>query len=98
MTGRQPTGVGIIGAGNISTQYLDNLTRFPDVEVRFIADAIPERAAAQAQKYGVPASGSAAAVAAGAASVFFFGSPTSTPSCCCTFTKNSGVRSPTGTS
>ena len=64
MTGRQPTGVGIIGAGNISTQYLDNLTRFPDVEVRFIADAIPERAAAQAQKYGVPASGSVDALLA----------------------------------
>ena len=31
-------GVGIIGAGNISTQYLENLTKFPDVEVRFVAD------------------------------------------------------------
>ena len=27
-------GVGLIGAGNISDQYLQNLTRFPDVEVR----------------------------------------------------------------
>jgi len=51
-------GVGIIGAGNISTQYLENLTRFPDVEVRFVADLDQARAAAQAQAYGVPAAGS----------------------------------------
>ena len=35
-TGR--AGVGVIGAGVISTQYLENLTRFADVEVRFVAD------------------------------------------------------------
>ena len=51
-------GVGIIGAGNISTQYLENLTRFPDVEVRFVADLDQVRAAAQAAAYGVPGSGS----------------------------------------
>jgi predicted dehydrogenase len=51
-------GVGIIGAGNISTQYLENLTRFPDVDVRFVADLDLARAAAQAEAYGVPASGS----------------------------------------
>jgi predicted dehydrogenase len=51
-------GVGIIGAGNISTQYLENLTRFPDVEVRFVADLDHARAAAQAEAYGVPGSGS----------------------------------------
>jgi predicted dehydrogenase len=51
------TGVGIIGAGNISTQYLKNLTRFPELEVRFVADIDLERAAAQAEAYGVPASG-----------------------------------------
>ena len=52
-----PVGVGVIGAGNISTQYLTNLTRFPDVDVRFIADIDLERAAQQATAFGVPASG-----------------------------------------
>ncbi|MGA0568280.1 Gfo/Idh/MocA family protein [Rathayibacter sp. KR2-224] len=52
-----PVGVGVIGAGNISTQYLTNLTAFPDVDVRFIADIDLERAAEQAEKFGVPASG-----------------------------------------
>ncbi|MET3637523.1 Gfo/Idh/MocA family protein [Curtobacterium oceanosedimentum] len=50
-------GVGIIGAGNISDQYLTNLTQFADVEVLMVADLILERAAAQAEKYGVPSSG-----------------------------------------
>jgi len=51
------TGIGIVGAGNISDQYLGNLTRFPDLEVLFIADLNLERAASQAAKWGVPASG-----------------------------------------
>lgn len=51
-------GVGIIGAGNISTEYLRNLTRFPDVDVRFVADLDLARAAAQAEAFGVAASGS----------------------------------------
>ncbi|WP_432511519.1 Gfo/Idh/MocA family protein [Kineococcus sp. SYSU DK001] len=50
-------GVGVIGAGNISTQYLENLTKFPDLEVRFVADIALDRAAAQAQAFGVAASG-----------------------------------------
>ncbi|HWI33869.1 MAG TPA: Gfo/Idh/MocA family oxidoreductase, partial [Lapillicoccus sp.] len=50
-------GVGIIGAGMISTQYLDNLTTFPDVRVVRIGDLDVDRAAAQAAAYGVPASG-----------------------------------------
>lgn len=52
-----PVGVGVIGAGVISGQYLDNLTVFPDVSVLFIADIDVERARAQAEKYGVPGSG-----------------------------------------
>jgi predicted dehydrogenase len=48
-----PVGVGFIGAGVISTEYLGNLTTFPDVEVRFIADLDLERAQAQAEKFGV---------------------------------------------
>ena len=55
-TGR--VGVGFIGAGVISAQYLENLTTFPDVEVRFIADIDLARAEAQAEKFGVPGFGS----------------------------------------
>jgi len=50
-------GVGIVGAGTISDQYLENLTAFADLEVRFIADLDTGRAAAQAEKWGVAASG-----------------------------------------
>ncbi|MCC2033744.1 Gfo/Idh/MocA family protein [Microbacterium allomyrinae] len=52
-----PVGVGIIGAGNISDQYLTNLTSFPDVRVLAIGDLLEDRAAVQAAKYGVPRSG-----------------------------------------
>ena len=54
-----PVGVGFIGAGVISDQYLTNLTTFPDLEVLILGDLDTERAAAQAEKYGVPASGTA---------------------------------------
>lgn len=54
-TGR--VGIGFIGAGMISEQYLTNLTTFPDVEVVRIGDIDTERAAASAAKWGVPASG-----------------------------------------
>jgi len=57
-TGAGPTGVGLIGAGVISGAYLENLTRFADVDVRFVADLDLERAAAQAAAFGVAASGS----------------------------------------
>ncbi|GAA4166938.1 Gfo/Idh/MocA family oxidoreductase [Gryllotalpicola daejeonensis] len=57
MTGTGPVGVGVIGAGNISTQYLTNLTSFPDVEVRFVADIDLDRAQFQAQAFGVPGFG-----------------------------------------
>jgi predicted dehydrogenase len=50
-------GVGVIGAGVISTEYLKNLTTFPDVEVRFIADIDLARAAAQAKAFDIAASG-----------------------------------------
>jgi predicted dehydrogenase len=54
-TGR--IGVGVIGAGFISGQYLDNLTTFPDLEVLFVADIDLERAKAQAEKYSIAGSG-----------------------------------------
>ncbi|HEU5222144.1 MAG TPA: Gfo/Idh/MocA family oxidoreductase [Candidatus Lumbricidophila sp.] len=57
-------GVGLIGAGNISDQYLTNLTTFPDLRVLAIGDLVPERARAQAEKYGVPRAGSVESVLA----------------------------------
>jgi predicted dehydrogenase len=53
-------GVGVIGAGVISTEYLENLTRFPDLRVLFVADLDEDRARTQAEKFGVPAAGSVA--------------------------------------
>ncbi|AAT88328.1 oxidoreductase [Leifsonia xyli subsp. xyli] len=53
-------GVGVIGAGVISDQYLENLTSFPDLDVRFVADIDEERAHVQAEKNGVPGAGSVA--------------------------------------
>lgn len=52
-----PLGVGIIGAGVISTQYLEHLSSFPDVRVLAIGDIVPEAAAARAEEFGVPAHG-----------------------------------------
>jgi predicted dehydrogenase len=52
-----PVGVGIIGAGNISDQYLTHLTSFPDVRVLAVGDVLEDRARAQAAKYGVPRGG-----------------------------------------
>jgi predicted dehydrogenase len=57
MTGGR-VGVGVIGAGVISTEYLKNLTTFPDLEVRFIADIDLERAQKQAEAFGVAGFGS----------------------------------------
>ena len=56
--GTGTVGVGVIGAGVISGQYLENLTSFPDLDVRFIADIDLDRAQAQAEKFGVPGFGS----------------------------------------
>jgi predicted dehydrogenase len=53
-----PLGIGIVGCGNISNQYLRNLTAFPDVRVLFCADIDTGRATAQAAAYDVPGAGS----------------------------------------
>jgi predicted dehydrogenase len=47
----------LIGAGNISDQYLTQLTAYPDLAVCFVADLLPERARGQAARYGVAAAG-----------------------------------------
>ena len=48
-----PVGVGIIGAGMISEQYVSNLVKCPDVRVVVIGDIDPDRARAKAQHYGL---------------------------------------------
>lgn len=57
-----PVGVGIIGAGTISNEYLTNLTSFPDIAVLAVGDLFEDAAAAQARTYGVKTSGGADAV------------------------------------
>lgn len=57
MSKRGPVGVAFIGAGNISKQYLDNLTTFPDVKVLVISDLFEDLAATRAAEYGVEISG-----------------------------------------
>ena len=55
---KAPLGLAVVGCGNISHQYLKNLTQFPDVQVLFCADIDKDRAKAQASAYDVPGSGS----------------------------------------
>lgn len=62
MSNKGPVGVGIIGAGVISKQYLDNLTTFPDVNVVAIGDLFEDAAAARAAEYNIPTHGGAEAV------------------------------------
>lgn len=57
--GSGPVGVGLIGAGNISDSYLENLNSFPDIQVMIVGDLDQARAAEQAHKHRVPASGGA---------------------------------------
>jgi predicted dehydrogenase len=52
-----PVGVGIVGAGNISPEYLSNLCRFPDLEVLAIGDMRPDTARERAAEHGVPLAG-----------------------------------------
>ena len=52
--------VGLIGAGNISDEYLTSLTSYPDIEVIGVADLDLARAEGQAAKYGVPFAGAVA--------------------------------------
>ncbi|WP_407343677.1 Gfo/Idh/MocA family protein [Pengzhenrongella phosphoraccumulans] len=51
-------GIGIVGAGDISGQYLAMLTAAPDVEVRYVASRDAARARSKADEFGVAGSGS----------------------------------------
>jgi predicted dehydrogenase len=53
MAARQRLGVGIIGAGNISSQYLKAMKDFPVLDIRAIADMKPEVASKKAAEFGV---------------------------------------------
>ena len=59
---RGPVGVGLIGAGNISGEYLRNLTRFPDTRVVAIGDLAPELAEAKAAEFGTANAGDVSVV------------------------------------
>lgn len=51
---QRKTKVGVIGCGNISGIYLEVGQTFEHMQIEAVADLIPERAQAQAEKYGVP--------------------------------------------
>jgi len=55
MAARQRLGVGIIGAGNISSQYLTAMRDFPVLDIRGIADMRPDVATRKAAEFGVTA-------------------------------------------
>lgn len=48
-----PIGVGLIGAGTISKQYLENLTSFPDIVVHSIGDVFEPVAEERAKAFGI---------------------------------------------
>ncbi len=53
MTRTGPVGVGFIGTGMISNTYLENLARFPDIDVIILGDLDVEAARARAEQHGV---------------------------------------------
>ena len=59
-----PVGVALVGAGVISTQYLETLAEFPDIRLIAVADLDVERARTVARKYEVPQAGDVASVLA----------------------------------
>ncbi len=52
--GMEPLRVGVIGCGNISSIYLENLSKYDGTTVLSCADLDLDRAQASAEKYGVP--------------------------------------------
>ena len=53
MTRTGPVGVGFIGTGMISNTYLENLSKFPDIEVVILGDLNVDAAKARAEQHGV---------------------------------------------
>jgi len=53
-TNAAPVKIGIVGMGNISSIYLRNCVRAPNLDVLACADLLAERAQAQAQAFDVP--------------------------------------------
>jgi predicted dehydrogenase len=53
MTRTGPVGVGFIGTGMISNTYLENLARFPDIEVIILGDLDVDLARARAEQHQV---------------------------------------------
>lgn len=51
----EPVGIGLIGAGNISAQYLKAAGSFPILAVKAIADMNMDAARARATEFGIPA-------------------------------------------
>ncbi|GAA1391712.1 Gfo/Idh/MocA family oxidoreductase [Luteococcus peritonei] len=51
-------GIGVIGAGDISSAYLEHLTRCPDVTVLMVGNRTLDKARGAAEKFGVPRWGS----------------------------------------
>ena len=58
MSAMAPVGVGVIGAGNISDEYLRTLGAAVDIELIGIADVDASRAVEQAERYNIPFGGS----------------------------------------
>ncbi len=49
----KPVGIGIIGCGNISEVYIENLKKFESTEIVAYSDLLMERATEKAEKHGV---------------------------------------------
>lgn len=54
-----PVGVGFIGTGMISNTYLENLSKFPDIEVVILGDLNTDAARARAEQHGISQWGTA---------------------------------------
>jgi predicted dehydrogenase len=57
-----PVGIGIIGAGTISTTYIENVAAFADTRLLAIGDLRPEVARAKATAHGIATAGDAGVV------------------------------------
>ena len=54
-----PVGVGFIGTGMISNTYLENLSKFPDIDVIILGDLNVDLARARAEQHGIRQCGTA---------------------------------------